>query len=280
MNSVLSIRNLKIEIHQHGRGSTVLRNIHLEIQRGQVHGLVGESGAGKSLLGKAILGILPSSSSISSGSIHFGSDELTGLDPNQRRLLASRHIAMIPQDPMTSLNPVRRIGRQMCDALQLHKGLRRKEAQEQAVQLLNNVHIRDSLRVIRQYPFELSGGMRQRVLIAMAFSCKPDLIIADEPTTALDVTVQKQILRLIKQLQTVSGTALLFITHDLGVVAKICDFVSVINEGQIVEQQEIEKLFQEPQHSYTRTLLATTSEYYQYDYRMAGFASSSSQESV
>lgn len=280
MNSVLSIRNLKIEIHQYGRVSTVLRNINLEIQRGQVHGLVGESGAGKSLLGKAILGILPSSSSISSGSIHFGSDELTGLDRNQRRLLASRHIAMIPQDPMTSLNPVRRIGRQMCDALQLHKGLRRKEAQEQAVQLLNNVHIRDSLRVIRQYPFELSGGMRQRVLIAMAFSCKPDLIIADEPTTALDVTVQKQILRLIKQLQTVSGTALLFITHDLGVVAKICDFVSVINEGQIVEQQEIEKLFQEPQHSYTRTLLATTSEYYQYDYRMAGFASSSSQESA
>ena len=272
MKSVLTIRGLNLEIRQNGRQSTVLRKINLDIRRGQVHGLVGESGAGKSLLGKAVLGILPSSSSISRGSIHFGSDELTGLDRNRRRLLASRYIAMIPQDPMTSLNPVRRVGRQMCDVLRLHKGLRRKAAQEQAVQLLNNVQIRDPLRVIRQYPFELSGGMRQRVLIAMAFSCEPDLIIADEPTTALDVTVQRQILRLIKQLQTESGTALLFITHDLGVVAKICDFVSVITEGRIVEQQAIEKLFREPQHSYTRTLLATTSEYYQYDYRMSDAA--------
>ena len=274
MNSVLTIRGLNLKIRQNGRQSTVLRNINLDIRRGQVHGLVGESGAGKSLLGKAILGILPSSSSIRKGSIHFGSDELTALDRNQRRLLASRHIAMIPQDPMTSLNPVRRIGRQMCDVLHLHRGLRRKEAREQALQLLNNVQIRDPLRVIRQYPFELSGGMRQRVLIAMAFSCRPGLIIADEPTTALDVTVQRQILRLIKQLQTESGTALLFITHDLGVVAKICDFVSVITEGRIVEQQAVEKLFKEPQHSYTRTLLATIAEYYQYDSRMSDAARS------
>ena len=268
MSSILEINGLDLVIQHKHRSTLVLNGIQLSIQSGEIHGLVGESGAGKSMLAKAIIGILPGSSSITAGSIRFGDTELIGLDRKERRVVASGQITMIPQDPMTSLNPVRRVGKQMCDVLHLHLGLNRQEAEEKSLRLLEDVQIRNPHRVMRQYPFELSGGMRQRVLIAMAFSCNPQLIIADEPTTALDVTVQRQILQLIKRLQADSETALLFISHDLGVIAKICDVVSVMYDGGVVEWQNIENLFEGPQHPYTCKLLETTSEYYRYDKRM------------
>ena len=269
MSSILVINGLDLVIQHKHRSTLVLSGIQLSIQSGEIHGLVGESGAGKSMLAKAIIGILPGSSSITAGSIRFGDTELIGLDRKERRVVASGQITMIPQDPMTSLNPVRRVGKQMCDVLHLHLGLNRQEAEEKSLCLLEDVQIRNPHRVMRQYPFELSGGMRQRVLIAMAFSCNPQLIIADEPTTALDVTVQRQILQLIKRLQADSETALLFISHDLGVIAKICDVVSVMYDGSVVEWQNIENLFEGPQHPYTCRLLETTSEYYRYDKRMS-----------
>ena len=213
-----------------------------------------ESGAGKSLLGKAILGILPSTSQVRNGTIHFGDTELIGIDIEQRRKHICRQISMIPLDPMTFLNPVRRIGKQISEVLQLQMGMDRRSAKHRVLELLDEVQIRNPIRVVNQYPFELSGGMRQRVLIAIAFSCNPKLIVADEPTTALDVTVQRQILRLIKRLQKESHTALLFITHDLGVVAKICHFVSVIHKGQLVEQQPVAKLLHNPMHAFTKKI--------------------------
>ena len=269
MSSILEINGLDLVIQHKHQSTLVLSGIHLSIQSGEIHGLVGESGAGKSMLAKAIIGILPGSTSVTGGSIRFGGTELIGLGRKERRLVASGQIAMIPQDPMTSLNPVRRVGKQICDVLHLHLGLNRQEAEENSLRLLEDVQIRNPHRVMRQYPFELSGGMRQRVLIAMAFSCNPQLIIADEPTTALDVTVQRQILQLIKRLQADSETALLFISHDLGVIAKICDVVSVMYDGSVVEWQNIENLFEGPQHPYTCRLLETTSEYYRYDKRMS-----------
>ena len=268
MSSILEINGLDLLIQNKHRSTLVLSGIQLSIQSGEIHGLVGESGAGKSMLAKAIIGILPDSTSVTGGSIRFGGTELIGLGRKERRLVSGQ-ISMIPQDPMTSLNPVRRVGKQMCDVLHLHLGLNRQEAEEKSLRLLEDVQIRNPHRVMRQYPFELSGGMRQRVLIAMAFSCNPQLIIADEPTTALDVTVQRQILQLIKRLQADSETALLFISHDLGVIAKICDVVSVMYDGSVVEWQNIENLFEGPQHPYTCRLLETTSEYYRYDKRMS-----------
>ncbi len=255
MNTVLDIRDLDLVVRHHGRVASILSNMVLKVQAGQVHGLVGESGAGKSMLAKSILGILPQSIAIQSGSIRFGESELIGMDAKHRRRLASRHIAMIPQSPMTSLNPVRQVGRQITDVLRMHLNLSRRQAQQRALELLNDVQIRSPSRVMCQYPFELSGGMRQRILIAMAFSCEPELIIADEPTTALDVTVQRQILQLIKHLQAEFDTAVLFISHDIGVIAKICDVVSVIQNGCVVECASANVLFDQPRHPYTKTML-------------------------
>ncbi len=265
MKSILNIEDLHLEVRQNQLANTVLSGVDLSIDIGEIHGLVGDSGAGKSMLAKAILGILPAATRIRKGAIYFDGKDITRLDRKQRRYLASRHIAMIPQDPMTSLNPVRRIGKQVCDVLQLHMGMDRGEAQQETQSLLDQVQIREPETVMRKYPFELSGGMRQRVLIAIAFSCKPELIIADEPTTALDVTVQRQILQLIKYLQMNSATALLFISHDLGVVAKICDRISIMQSGRVVECQTAESLFDQPQHAYTQSLLETTSKYYRFD---------------
>ncbi len=255
MTAVLDIRELSLGVHHEDRILPVLLGVDLAVQAGQVHGLVGESGAGKSMIAKSVLGILPESAVVQGGSINFSELELIGLDKMLRRRYASRHIAMIPQNPMTSLNPVRRVGRQMSDVLRFHLNLSRKQAQNRSLELLSDVQIRNPSRVMRQYPFELSGGMRQRVLIAIAFSCNPELIIADEPTTALDVTVQRQILQLIKRLQAEFNTAVLFISHDIGVVAKICDVVSIIQNGAIVESESAAALFATPRHPYTQSML-------------------------
>ncbi len=254
---VLAIEGLSAAIP---RGPTLLHDISLRVAAGEVHGLVGTSGAGKSMIGRCVLGILPSAVRITQGEIRFLNENLVGLSERARRA-AGAALALIPQDPLSALNPSRRIAAQMTDVMRLRLGLSQGEARARALAMLGEVRIRDPDSVLRRYPHELSGGMRQRVLIATAFACEPRLIVADEPTTALDVTVQKQILRLIRDLQRKHGTAVLFVTHDLGVVAKICNAVSVLNAGRIVEQAPVAEIFSSPRHAYTRALFAATPRY-------------------
>ena len=213
----------------------ILREVSLEVARGETCGLVGESGAGKSTIAKAILGILPHTIRVTSGEVKFEGADLLKMETGTVRRLIGERIALIPQDPMTSLNPARRIEAQLTDGPRLWRGLDAKAARAFALRLLDEVHIREPERVLRSFPHELSGGMRQRVLIAAAFALEPRLIVADEPTTALDVTVQKQILRLIRNLQSAHGTAVVFVTHDLGVVAQICDHVTLLFAGRVIE---------------------------------------------
>jgi peptide/nickel transport system ATP-binding protein len=239
----------------------VLRRVSLSVGRGEVHGLVGESGAGKSTIAKAILGIIPSQVKITYGRIDFEGSDLLTLSASGLRAVLGRDIALIPQDPSTALNPARRIDAQMTDGLRLKRGLSAKEAHIRAHALLEEVQIRDPERVLASYPHQLSGGMRQRVLIAAAFGLEPKLVIADEPTTALDVTVQKQILRLIRALQERHGTSVLFVSHDLGVVAKICDRVTVLYMGKVVEQASTADILTHPNHAYTKALLAANPRY-------------------
>ena len=235
-------------------GAPILRRVSLAVDTGEVHGLVGESGAGKSTIAKAILGIIPTQVKLTGGSIVFEDRDLLALSPGELRAVLGRDITLVPQDPSTALNPSRRIDVQMTDGLRLKRGLSRKEARLRARALLAEVQIRDPERVLSSYPHQLSGGMRQRVLIAAAFALEPKLVIADEPTTALDVTVQKQILRLIRALQERHGTSVLFVSHDLGVVAQICDRVSVLYMGKVVEQGATADILQNPQHPYTQAL--------------------------
>jgi peptide/nickel transport system ATP-binding protein len=242
-------------------GAPILRGVSLTVDTGEVHGLVGESGAGKSTIAKAILGIVPSQVRISGGRIVFEGRDLLALSASELRAILGRDITLVPQDPSTALNPSRRIDAQMTDGLRLKRGLSMKEARLRARALLAEVQIRDPERVLSSYPHQLSGGMRQRVLIAAAFALEPKLVIADEPTTALDVTVQKQILRLIRALQERHGTSVLFVSHDLGVVAQICDRVSVLYMGKVVEQGGTADILQNPQHPYTQALLAANPRY-------------------
>jgi peptide/nickel transport system ATP-binding protein len=242
-------------------GAPILRRVSLTVDTGGVHGLVGESGAGKSTIAKAILGIVPSQVKITGGRIVFEGRDLLALPASELRAILGRDITLVPQDPSTALNPSRRIDAQMTDGLRLKHGLSKKEARLRARALLAEVQIRDPERVLSSYPHQLSGGMRQRVLIAAAFALEPKLVIADEPTTALDVTVQKQILRLIRALQERHGTSVLFVSHDLGVVAQICDRVSVLYMGKVVEQGGTADILQNPQHPYTQALLAANPRY-------------------
>jgi peptide/nickel transport system ATP-binding protein len=242
-------------------GAPILRRVSLAVDTGEVHGLVGESGAGKSTIAKAILGIIPSQVKITGGRILFEGRDLLALSANELRAILGRDITLVPQDPSTALNPSRRIDAQMTDGLRLKRGLSMKQARARARALLGEVQIRDPERVLSSYPHQLSGGMRQRVLIAAAFALEPKLVIADEPTTALDVTVQKQILRLIRALQERHGTSVLFVSHDLGVVAQICDRVGVLYMGKVVEQGGTAELLQNPRHPYTQALLAANPRY-------------------
>lgn len=258
MSGFLSIRNLTVQLKN---GPVILRSVSLQVAAGQVHGLVGESGAGKSMIGKAVLGTLPRAMQITGGEIWLGGTDLMTLSPKDRRKRIGATAALIPQDPLTALNPSKRIGPQITRRLVDILGWAKSDAEARARELLDEVHIPQIPRVMRSYPHELSGGMRQRILIASAFAAEPKLIIADEPTTALDVTVQKQILRLINEMQTRHGTALLFVTHDLGVVSKVCDTLSVLFAGKVIEEAQMQRFFMRPIHPYSRALLAATPTY-------------------
>ncbi len=259
MSAFLTIRNLSATLR--GGRERVLRSVDLALEAGEVRGLVGESGAGKSMIGKAVLGILPSAVTVVEGEILLDGKNLLALPQRDRRRLIGTVAALIPQDPLTALNPSRRIGRQITDRLVDILGWSKANAHARALELLDEVKIENPERVMASYPHELSGGMRQRVLIASAFAANPKMIIADEPTTALDVTVQKQILRLIREMQARHGTAMLFVTHDLGVVSKVCQKLSVLHSGMIVEDRTVDEFFAAPRHAYSKALLAATPKY-------------------
>ena len=241
----------------------LLRSVSLSVAPGEVRGLVGESGAGKSMIGKAVFGILPRAARVIGGTIEVGRPprDLLTMPARERRRLVGSTMALIPQDPLTALNPSRRIGAQMIDRLTAILGESKARATERAMAMLAEVHIREPARVFGAYPHELSGGMRQRVLIAEAFAAEPALIVADEPTTALDVTVQRQILRLIAEMQANHGTAMLFVTHDLGVVAKLCDQITVLYSGLVIESGSTADILAAPRSDYAAALLEATPRY-------------------
>jgi peptide/nickel transport system ATP-binding protein len=255
--SFLELKNLNARVGP----LPILRDVSLQVAPGEVRALVGESGAGKSMIGKAILGTLPDAIRITGGEILLEGEDLQTMSPKDRRRLIGAKAALIPQDPLTALNPARGVGPQICNRLVDILGWRRREAEARVIELLHEVHIPAPERVMRAYPHELSGGMRQRILIASAFAAEPQLIIADEPTTALDVTVQKQILRLIRDMQARHGTALLFVTHDLGVVSKLCQSMTVLFGGKVLEDTSVDQFFNAPAHAYSEALLAATPKY-------------------
>ncbi|HLS39972.1 MAG TPA: ABC transporter ATP-binding protein [Ornithinicoccus sp.] len=239
------------------RPFTAVDGISFSVAPGQTVGLVGESGCGKSVTSLAIMRLLPARGNRVTGSVRFAGEDLLTLSDAQMRDRRGAELAMIFQDPLSSLNPVVPIGTQVTEVLKRHRGMKRAAAHHRAVELLDKVGIPDPRRRLTEYPHQLSGGMRQRALIAMALACEPRLLIADEPTTALDVTIQAQILALLRELVTESGTALIMITHDLGVVAGLCDEVNVMYAGKVVERASRHELFANPHHPYTHGLLAS-----------------------
>ncbi|ASJ15026.1 ABC transporter ATP-binding protein [Thermococcus radiotolerans] len=255
MSKVLEIRDLYINFRTMWGVAKVLNGVSFEINDGEIFGLVGETGCGKSVTALSVLRLLPSNAQIS-GQIIFKGENLLEKSEEEMRKLRGKEISIIFQDPMTSLNPLFKIGDQMVDIITLHEGLSKEEALEHARNLIKSVGLSDPERILNSYPHELSGGMRQRIMIAMALSSNPSLLIADEPTTALDVTIQKQILKLILDLRDRYSFSVLLITHDLGVVAEVCDRVGVMYAGNIVEIAPTEELFENPLHPYTQGLLS------------------------
>ncbi|HWX41830.1 MAG TPA: ABC transporter ATP-binding protein [Blastocatellia bacterium] len=252
---MLEIKNLSTHFHTREGIVQAVDGVSLSIGRGETLAVVGESGSGKSVLALSIMRLVPPPGRIVSGEIIFGSQNLLDLDPDAMRRLRGRRIAMIFQDPMTSLNPVYTVGDQIAEAVRLHQRLSRKRAWAKAVEMMDRVRIPDAARRAADYPHHLSGGMRQRVMIAMALSCDPELLIADEPTTALDVTIQAGILDLLARLKEEFDISLLLITHDLGVVAQTADRVAVMYAGRIVESGAVRDIFHNPGHPYTEGLL-------------------------
>jgi peptide/nickel transport system ATP-binding protein len=256
--ALLSVRDLRVTFTRYGEVPfPAVDGLSFDVHPGQTVGLVGESGCGKSVTSLAIMGLLPARGNTVEGVASYEDVDLLSLTRNQMRDRRGRDIAMIFQDPLSSLNPVVPIGVQVTEVMERHRGLSRKDAMPKAQELLERVGIPDPGARLKNYPHQLSGGMRQRALIAMALACAPRLLIADEPTTALDVTIQAQILALLKELVEETGTALIMITHDLGVVAGLCDEVNVLYAGRIVERGDRHGLFARPRHPYTHGLLAS-----------------------
>ena len=253
--TLLAVDGLHVEFWTQRGTVHAVNGVSFEIAAGETLGIVGESGCGKSVTSLAILGLLPRAGRVTAGSATFDGRDLIGLSDRELRRIRGREIAMIFQDPMTSLNPVLTIGRQLCEALETHFGVSGREAQARAVELLGQVGIPEPKRRADDYPHQFSGGMRQRAMIAMALACEPKLLIADEPTTALDVTIQAQILDLLRGLVAERNTALIMITHDLGVVAGTCERVNVMYGGMVMETGSAEAVFRSPRHPYTLGLL-------------------------
>jgi peptide/nickel transport system ATP-binding protein/oligopeptide transport system ATP-binding protein len=255
MSSLLTVKNLRTHFYSAGKTIRAVDGVSFDIAEGGAFGLVGETGCGKSVTALSILRLIPyPPGKIVGGEIRFRGKNLLELSEDDMRSVRGKEISMIFQEPMTSLNPVFRIGDQMAEVVMLHQKVNRSKAMETAIEMLERVRIPDAERVVKQFPHQLSGGMRQRVMIAMELSCHPFLLIADEPTTALDVTIQAQILRLIKEMKKEFRASMLLITHDLGVIAEMCDRVAVMYAGSIVEEAQVEEIFAEPKHPYTQGL--------------------------
>ena len=255
---LLEVDNLQVEFSTERGVARAIDGVSFNVNEGETLGIVGESGCGKSVTSLSVMGLIPRPPGrIVGGEIRFAGQDLTQLSDKAYRKLRGRDMSMIFQEPMTALNPVFTIGNQISDVLRRHKGLSRKQARTRGIEMLAEVGIPAPDKRIDEYPHQLSGGMRQRVMIAMALSCDPKLLIADEPTTALDVTIQAQVLELIKNLAADHGTAVILITHDLGVVAETCDRAAVMYCGRIIEQGPVDALFEQPRHPYTAGLLAS-----------------------
>ena len=253
--TILEIKNLNIGFNLTGGFRQAIYNVNFSLKKGETLALVGESGCGKTISTMSILQLLPENAVIQSGEIIFNGENLLKLNQKQMQQIRGKKIALIPQDPMTSLNPLYTIGNQLLEIIELQQGLRGKEAFDVAVQALERVKIPDAADKMKAYPHEFSGGMKQRVIIAMALACKAELIIADEPTTALDVTVQAQIMEILRDIKAKYNLSLILITHDLGIVAENADKIAVMYAGRIVEYAGVKELFQSPKHPYTKALL-------------------------
>lgn len=253
--ALLEVKNLKTHFFTKRGVVKAVDGITFEVDRGETMGLVGESGCGKSIACLSIIRLVPEPGRQVAGEILFAEHNLSEKTNEEMRAFRGKHISMILQDPMTALNPVFRVGSQVSESMHLHRGLNGKALLEEVKRILGLVRIGSPEVCIRSYPHELSGGMRQRVVGAIAISCEPDLLIADEPTTSLDVTIQAQYLKLIKEIQKQTGLAVIFITHDFGIVANVCDSVAVMYAGKIVEKATVGELFQNPAHPYTRALM-------------------------
>ena len=253
--NILEIKNLNISFQMEDELARAVHGVDLSLEKGKVLGIVGESGCGKSVTAMSIMKLLPSNAIIESGEILYNGVNLLNLSPNEMQKIRGSKISLIPQDPLTSLNPLYTVSEQIIETIEYHREISRKKATEIAIESLRSVKIPEPENRLNDYPHQFSGGMRQRAIIAMALCCNPELIIADEPTTALDVTVQAQILDLIKQIQAERGTSLIFITHDLGVIAEFCNHVAVMYAGRIVEYAQVADIFNNPLHPYTKGLL-------------------------
>ncbi len=255
MTHLLEVKNLQTHFPTRAGLVKAVNDVSFHINEGELLGLVGESGCGKSITALSVMRLIASPGKIVAGEILFKGENLLQFSDDKMRELRGNDIAMIFQDPMTSLNPVYTVGEQIAEALRLHRNLNKKDAWSEAVEAMKEVSIPDPSRRVNDYPHQLSGGMRQRVMIAMALACNPELLIADEPTTALDVTIQAQILELLDELRQTRKLAVLLITHDLGVVAEVADRVCVMYTGRIVEESNVDEIFQKPRHPYTEGLL-------------------------
>lgn len=254
-NELLKVNNLKTTFYNKNNKIEAVRGVSFHVNSGDILGIVGESGSGKSVLMKSVMNILPENARIDSGEVYFNDIDILKLNSKKLKDIKGKEIAMIFQDPMSALNPLKKIGDHITEVLIRHKGLNKRTAEIKAIELLKEVGIPMPEKRVNQYPHEFSGGMRQRVLIAMALACRPKLLIADEPTTALDVTIQAQILQLLKVLKETNNMSVILITHDLGVVASLCNRVEVMYGGLIMEEGLIDEIFYEAKHPYTKALL-------------------------